>query len=647
MSGKRPVDTHQLRLHSLHLVGGNREIRFNSGFSVVTGTIASGKTTLVKLIKAMLGRVPKGLPPETRAIHSVQGRVQLGSQEWVIERPLVTTDTRIVSISQREASGCGDENGSDGHLSDVILDTLRLPALVPTKQEPQTYQSWILNKLGIPEVSVPRARTRVSSPPTPVTVNDWLNYCIVKDEDLDTSVFGHKDHFIDRKRRAVFELIYGIYDHEVAKLQAAFRSVELRLEKLDLTIEAVRGFLQDTSLSSLEEIDRQLDEARLSLVDLDRRASQLAVTAHEESASLDLRRQVAEAEVELNGQERQLAAARKNLADLQDLHTTLKAQSHSLTRAIVADEWLVDFDFIVCPRCGTGVKAGRSGHNLCYLCFQKPQQGDFHGELIKEQELVASQIVETQDLIKSRTDDLAVAGRRLERDRRRLDTLNEELHRRTADFVSIHSDTMASHASERARLQANVLRLREDRDLLRKFHDLDGLRLQLEKERVDLIDTLARSAARSERSERLIARLESRFLDYLQQLHIPLSSVPLTASINRKTYLPEIGNRPFDELSSQGLTVLVNVAHALAHHTVAIDHGLPLPGFLVLDGLSSNVGHEGFDRERRNDTYRLLMNEAARYRGRLQVIALSNDVPSFALTCVVLNLSPEERLIRN
>jgi hypothetical protein len=125
-----------------------------------------------------------------------------------------------------------------------------------------------------------------------------------------------------------------------------------------------------------------------------------------------------------------------------------------------------------------------------------------------------------------------------------------------------------------------------------------------------------------------------------------LSDLPLTAAINQTTYLPEVTGRPFDELSSQGLTVLVNVAHALAHHTVYLDHELPLPGLLVLDGLSNNVGHEGFDLERRDDTYRLLMEEVEKYTGRMQVIAVDNDVPAFASNAVVLTLSPENRLIR-
>ena len=201
-------------------------------------------------------------------------------------------------------------------------------------------------------------------------------------------------------------------------------------------------------------------------------------------------------------------------------------------------------------------------------------------------------------------------------------------------------------AQQRAGLEGRLQQLDEYRQLLARYTDSEGARAALEEERADLTDALAQHERLSERSEQLLADLEARFLDYLQRLHVSLSDLPLTAAINRTTYLPEVTGRPFDELSSQGLTVLVNVAHALAHHTVSLDHDLPLPSLLVLDGLSNNVGHEGFDLARRDDTYRLLMEEVARYEGRLQVIALDNDVPEFALDAVAVTLTPEERLVR-
>ena len=142
-------------------------------------------------------------------------------------------------------------------------------------------------------------------------------------------------------------------------------------------------------------------------------------------------------------------------------------------------------------------------------------------------------------------------------------------------------------------------------------------------------------------------------LEYLQQLRIPDLGQELTVKINRKTYLPEVSGRSFDELSSQGLKTLVNIAHALAHHTVAIDRDLPLPGLLILDGISANSGQEGLSFDRIRDAYRLLSRVAAdeSYRDALQIIAvdneLSRDIVVELVQRVALELTQQDRLIRN
>jgi hypothetical protein len=139
-------------------------------------------------------------------------------------------------------------------------------------------------------------------------------------------------------------------------------------------------------------------------------------------------------------------------------------------------------------------------------------------------------------------------------------------------------------------------------------------------------------------------------LRYLRELHIPEIGSDLSVKINRRTYLPEISGRTFDELSSQGLKTLVNVAHALAHHTVAIDRNLPIPGLLILDGLSSNAGHEGFDRDRVRDVYFLLRDVALEYTETLQVIAVDNPFTRDLLLemkdYLALTLTQDDRLIR-
>jgi hypothetical protein len=624
----------------LDLVGGRRTIDFADDFSVIRGSITTGKTTIVRLLRALLGRVPSHLPPETAVVRSVRGRVSFGAELWEIDRPLVTTKSAIVSLSRREPGDAGADDSAE-----LIVDTLRLPAERATSTAPFTYLEWLLDQLGIPSVAVPRARTDVTSESSPVTINDWLLYCIVRDDEIDTAVFGHKDTFTNRKRHAVFQLNYGIYNSEIAELQAQLRSVELRLTDLDRSNEAVRAFLKDTPFSSLADIDEQAAAIRSSIAEINALSESAAAAGLDETQSLSLRREVAALEDRLVSAAAAERAAAHNLAELGDLHQTLSTQSGRLTRAIVADEWLVDFDFMVCPRCGSGVEATRTDDTRCYLCLQQPHQTGFHDELVVEQERIASQIVETQSLVDLRKDELsALRAERVHLDREVAAT-NSELDRRTAEFLSQHAESLVVAASNRAGLEVRLQQLTEYRQLLVRYTDLEGQRAALEEERIDLVDALAQHDRLGARSEQLIEALEARFLDYLERLHVSLSDLPLTAAINRTTYLPEITGRPFDELSSQGLTVLVNVAHALAHHTVSLDNDLPLPSLLVLDGLSNNVGHEGFDLERRDDTYRLLMDEVARYSGRLQVIALDNDVPAFAEHAVVITLSPVDRLV--
>lgn len=632
---------HELRVHRLDLVGGRRTIDFVAEFSVVRGSITTGKTTIVRLLRALLGRVPSHLPPETGVVRSVRGRVSFGSELWEIDRPLVTTKTAIVSLSRREAIDA-DDHGNE----ELIVDALRLPAERSTAAEPVTYMEWLLGQLGIPSVAVPRARTDVTSESSPVTINDWLLYCIVRDDEIDTMVFGHKDTFTDRKRRAVFELNYGIYDAEIADLQAQLRSVELRLQDLDHSNEAVRAFLKDTPFSSLDDIDEQASQVRVMIAEINKQSASAAAEGLEESQSQLLRREVADLENRLASAMAAEKAAVRNLTELEDLYQTLSTQSERLTRAIVADEWLVDFDFVVCPRCGTSIEASRSDDVHCYLCLQEPHQTGAHDALVVEQERIASQIVETKSLIDLRQEELDSLRTERVRHSQRVSAANAELDQRTAEFVSQRAERLVTAASRRASLQVRLQQLGDYRQLLVRYSDLEGQRRALEEERSDLVDALAQHDHLGERSEELIQALEARFLDYLRRLHVSLSDLPLTAAINRSTYLPEVTGRPFDELSSQGLTVLVNVAHALAHHTVSLDNDLPLPSLLVLDGLSNNVGHEGFDLERRDDTYRLLMEEVERYGGRLQVIALDNDVPDFAEQAIAITLSPDDRLVR-
>ncbi|MGW4524173.1 hypothetical protein [Amycolatopsis sp. NPDC004378] len=625
---------HRIEISKLELLGGGREVPFKPGLNIVQGEISSGKTTFVRLIRSLFGTVPSGLPPETGYIRTILGEVYLGDREWKIFRPLVTTNTAPVDVAEIQFN------------EDCEPVAFRLPA----GGKGQPYSTFLLDQLSIPAVSVPRARSKPSEALTPVTMTDWLGYCIVTGDEIDTQVFGHLHQFRDIKRRAVFELAYGYYNPDAARMAAELRSLELQIDAIDRDSDAINAIIASTPFADARALENQLQQLARELAEVRDRQSRSAAASFEVPGVRELRSAVISyrgRQADLNERIRRLEA---QLVDLRDLERQLKSQAARLTRAIVADEWLVDFDFIVCPRCGNDVDKSRIDPTHCYLCLQEPRQATSRDDLLSEQSRITEQITETTSVISSRLktlSDLNIQAQELEAGARSATLALDEA---TSSFVSERAVELEFHAARQADLEANIRRLREYLEVHEKLRTRQEMRTSLEEKRDELLTEISGLELDDSTPEENVKALEKRMLSYLRRLNIPEFDEGLTVKINRTTYLPIVSGRKFDELSSQGLKTLVNIAHALAHHTVAIDRGLPMPGLLVLDGLIANAGYEGFDRARIGDIYDLLLDVSNEYSEALQIVAVDNDLPTGVLLDlsdrVILTLDRENRLIR-
>ncbi|MGC4785410.1 hypothetical protein ACLQ3A_27655 [Micromonospora zamorensis] len=625
---------HRLELVSIELVGGNRRVGFAPGLNIVQGDITTGKTTLVNLIRGLLGTVPRSLPPEVEYVRALRGEVVLNDRVWQIYRPRTTSRDAPVEAAEMTSS------------ADSLSRAFRIRA---TGAE-SSYSTFMLDQLGIPTINVPQARSEPTGAQAPVTMTDWLGYCIITGDELDTQLFGHQRVFRDAKRRWVFEVAYGYYDQSIAELNAKLRSVELRLDALDRAATVQKRFLEETPFADRQAIVQELEVLAEHMTRLRIARESLSESAVEVPGVREIRERLLAARNERAEVAARVARIEGQIKDLSDLQRQLSSQSARLTRAIVADEWLVDFDFLVCPRCGSDVEGGRAPVDKCYLCLQDPQPSTSREQLLAEQERVISQIAETGEVLALRRSALAkleASGGDLEM---LAHGLASELETRTRTFVSDNASRLEYLAEEQGRSET---RLRTLEDYLRVLDRLDSqgrARSDLEAEREELLGIIGSWELTQGDAESNVTALESRMLEYLHALHIPELGQELTVEVNRNTYLPIVAGRSFDELSSQGLKTLVNIAHALAHHTVAIDRNLPLPGLLVLDGLSANAGFEGFDQERVSDVYRLLATVGQEYKHSLQIIAFDNVLSGRILLeyaqMVALNLTQEDRLIR-
>ena len=616
----------RLRINKISLIGANREFSTDPGLNIVTGSITTGKTTLMRCFRGLLGSSLKDFSREAKEhITNLAGEILIGNSTYEVIRPFVTTVDATVSIG-----GVGEAE--------------RLPA-IRGKSDEKTYGSWLLEKLDLPTLRVPTAPTKDDSDTSPLSINDYLMYCYLRQDEIDTSVFGHTDFSKNNKRKYVFEVIYGKYDVEVAQLQMQRREIGSEIGRLKNYTKTVEEFLSGTPFENraaishnLSNITRELETASLNSEALAQEIRSLTNTDDLHSNFLAIQQQ-------LDTSRQKLQYEQYSQEQKQSLIAQLQTQSSRLTKSIVAGNYLLDFDFLACPRCGSTIQPSDSEPEKCYLCLQQTEPQVTQDDLIKEQERLERQISETIELVNTHTSaiiDIEQAISQLETQRQ---GLSSEIDHRTRRYVSEQAEQIAQLEQHRTQLQEGKQRLEEYLGLYNRqdqaVSSMEQLNSRLEE--LDVAIDLANS--RVSEFETYLAFLDDTYQEVLREIRVPSFADPGPSIIDRQTYLPRFEGRRFDALESQGLKVMVNVAHALAHQLTCIHFDLKLPNILLIDGLSGNIGYEGLDLERIEAIYKCIIRISEEHQNRLQILVSDNTVPEEARAYVFAEFSDTNKLI--
>ena len=615
------------RINSIQLIGTNREVALSPGLNIITGPIASGKTTLIRLCHGLLGSGLEDFPQEVREhVVALGGELVLGDHNYSIVRPFTSTRTAKVDISGLGAA-------------------LRLPALALDASASYTYGQWLLRTLGLPDLRVPSAPTRPDSDSSPLSINDFLLYCILSQETIDNSVCGHRDPFKNIKRKYVFEVLYGIYNAEAYRIQEQIHEVNTEITHLSTQALGFQRMLSGTAWENRAALLEQLRDAREALAAIEARANDATGPSLSPNEIQALRSEVLRLDTEIADLRVTLEREKSSIDQLLRLIKQMEVQSKRLTKAIIAKAYLTDFDFILCPRCGAAIDDNRGEEGVCSLCTQPPAPRLDRKEFISEQDRVAAQIAETQELLELHKRSVTVLESRLSEAQKEREHVAHELDFKTKVYISDRASAIAGAASERPAALSLIKRLEDYLKLYEKLDQVSSDQRRLQEMKNELEGELEGLKTRQDTSEQRIRTLEKNFETLLETLEVPRFSEHPYSSIDRRTYLPILDGRRFDELSSQGLQVLVNVAHAIAHQKTAIELGLSLPNILLIDGLTTNVGQEGYDLERVHNAYSCLIALAQEFGDTLQIIVSDGNVPPEADPYVRLRLSEEDRLI--
>lgn len=613
-------------INSIEFLGVDCGFSLSSNLNIITGPIATGKTTLMKCFRGILGSKLKDFSREARNnITNLSGEIFIEDASYKIIRPFVTTNDVLVSIA-----------GQD--------EAKRLPAL-SSKSNDETYGNWLLQKLNLPTLRVPTAPTQDDSDTSPLSINDYMMYCHLRQDEIDSSVFGHNNFSKNNKRKYVFEVIYGKYNVEIAQLQIQQRELNIEIRRLQNYGKTVDEFLAGTPFENRAAIEHNLNVIITELESVYLESENLGQEIRNYTNTGELRDQLLEIQHLLDELYGKCQYEQYSLEQKQGLIAQLQTQSGRITKSVVAGNYLLDFDFLACPRCGSSVQPSRTEPETCYLCLQPTKPQITQDDLIKEQGRLEQQITETIELV----DAHRIAAARIDQEINGLETqrqtLSSEIDHRTRRYVSEQAEQIAQVEQHRTQLQERRQRLEEYLGLYNRQDQAINTIQKLQFELEDLETSINLANSQVSDFETYLTFLDATYQTILQEIRVPSFPDPGPSIIDRRTYLPRFEGRRFDELESQGLKVMVNIAHALAHQLTCIHFDLQLPNILLIDGLSGNMGYEGLDRERIEAIYRYIITVGQDFPDRLQIIVSDNTVPEIAREYVFAEFDEENKLI--
>jgi hypothetical protein len=589
-----------------------RTFEFGAPFTLITGDVTMGKSSLLMLVKHAFGGRAALTPAVKRHVAYVKLVVDAGATTVVLRRKVLNDDGMVEFL----------EFGTD------VVET-RMRA-IPLKAEDPSPSKVLLAYLEIPIERIPR-NNRGGKPQTvALTFNDIFSYCFVQAKEIDRSVVGHLDSQRNAKRVASFNLMFELVDSRMLDLQRRRNVVREEKRKTMASAEAVEMFIRGSGSAELSDLQRQrmrvlaalrdadaaLEEVRhevTALTQQDRESRRLLTEAV--SAAREIRLRAGEARDQILWRESSLAQLRLDVSKLERLNSAAKM--------------LAPFEFLVCPRCAQGVTERAIDEDRCLLCLQPEPIVDIADSTGSDTEIarLTEQIAETESLLlvdHGLAERLATEADEAEI---RVARLNEEYDRATDATVSPRIELVATRSTAIANLKEQLRSLDSAMEQWKRLEQLKGEAVAKKKEDNALRVEIREHEQRLSRNRVKVELMSHEFADEVAALGIPVHGEP---RIDLSTFLPMIGNSSFEFLqaSGGGASTALNVAYhlTLLRHSVG-DPNVMLPSLLVLDSPRKAIGNSEADRELGRRIYSRLRLLADAVPDKVQLIVADNDFP--------------------
>jgi hypothetical protein len=579
-----------LRIRALRLVGLSREygVDFTSGeevrpLAVIAGEISTGKTSILEFIDYCLGSSghPRHLEIERR-VRAALLEVELAGETLVIERGVFVAD-QVATVHRCRLSELG------------LPHTTERRPLAPVG-DPNSLSSLLLTATGLEGMQLREAPTQIESGTDPLSFRDLMPLCFLTNQRLDNKNLLYENPFMrGLKLRQVIEIIFDVYDSQLAAMGDQLTRLEEERRDLTAEIAALDTFLHENEVPGrLEldargaELDTELRQARTALDELSgRMQAATAYAAEARSQYSDLRRESGERAARLRDREtllRRLLPLRGQYAE----------DERKLIFFQEAERIFDPLRVRTCPACmqelPSPIEVEAGGE--CSLCHQHVVVAPESIDIGAERTAVRARLRAIERYIEDVERQLADAQTAYERSlhaetaaQRRLDS---QVAQDLSPFVAQRDDIVSARETLRA-ARGQVTQHIRWREGLDRRHAQAG---QLDTRVSELRKRIEELRAGRPDRRAVTADLTERFASLLREFGFPKLDEPEGPYLN-DAFVPFVRGNRYTDIGSTGALTLISLAWALTIFERAVEQGQPHPGFLMVDSPQKNLMPEG------------------------------------------------------
>ncbi len=547
--------------------------------SVIAGQISTGKTSILEFIAYCLGASghPRHYEIERR-VRAALLEVDLAGETVVIERPLFSSEGAAT------VHRCGLADLRHSH-------TIERRAISPPGS-PSSLSTLLLEATGLAGIRLKEAPTQPESKTDPLSFRDLMWLCFLPNQRLDNKQLLQEGHHVRAlKLRQVIEVVFEVYDDQLAAMGDQLQAMEEERADLEKEIMALDTFLRENEVPGRLELDARGAEAKASLQAVTGRLDDLSSRMRAES---DYARK---ARAEFSGRRQASGEAAARLRDRETLLRRLlplRGQYAEDERKLIffeeAGQLFDPLRVRVCPACMQELQEPQEVEpgGSCSLCRQEIPAEVTPIDIAAERTAVRARLRAIERYIEEVESDLASAEQAyreaLEAETAAQRRLDSEVAQTLSPFLA-QRDDLLEQREELRRVQVEVdqaVRWHEGLDRRRTDHSRLETRIAELRERINQL-----RANRPDRNA-VVGQLSERFDEILRSFGFPKLDSPKGPYLD-ESFAPYVRGNRYNEIGSTGAMTLIALAWQLTVFERAVELGQPHPGFLLIDSPQKNL----------------------------------------------------------